>query len=131
MLISTQMNSKICKMWAPSKWRFFSWFIIQNRVWTSCRIQQRGWPNCGNSPLICNRAPKSVAHMLFTCQFTSRIWVMVKAWIDLPSFGPTDFAAFQDTSALVRCIFFMLIPEWWKLWCHLPCSLLGIQWAQH
>jgi hypothetical protein len=31
--------------WAPAKCKIFSWLAIQNRVWTTYRLQIRGCPN--------------------------------------------------------------------------------------
>ena len=31
----------IWKCWAPSKCKFFAWLLLQNRIWTADRLQQR------------------------------------------------------------------------------------------
>jgi hypothetical protein len=37
----------VWKNWAPPKHKLFAWHILQNRVWSSGRLHNRGWPNCG------------------------------------------------------------------------------------
>jgi hypothetical protein len=39
---STNFNELIWSVWAPSKCNFFSWLVIQNRVWTVDRLSSRG-----------------------------------------------------------------------------------------
>lgn len=36
---------------APPKCRFFTWIMLQNRIWTAARLQLREWPNDYFCPL--------------------------------------------------------------------------------
>lgn len=35
----------IWKVWATPSCKFFLWLLLQDRLWTSQRLQLRGWPN--------------------------------------------------------------------------------------
>jgi hypothetical protein len=63
-------------------------------------LEWREWPKCGNFHL-CNRAPKSGAYMLFKFYDASRILVMIKDFLGLPSFAPADWVAFSRSQLLV------------------------------
>jgi hypothetical protein len=89
------MNGTIWKVWAPPKCKFFSWLILQNRVWTADRLHRRGWPNCGNC-LLCNSAPETAAHLMFKCRYSRRVWSTVKDWLGLHDFEPSEWDNFED-----------------------------------
>jgi hypothetical protein len=62
---SSCMTSLVWKPWAPPKCKTFAWLVIQNRVWTTNRLQKRGWPNCRICKL-CNQHQESALHLLFS-----------------------------------------------------------------
>ena len=39
---ASKMKSAVWNNWAPPKHKFFAWLIIQDRVWTTDRLQRRG-----------------------------------------------------------------------------------------
>jgi hypothetical protein len=60
----------IWKPWAPSKCKFFSWLVIQNRIWTADRLEARwNWPNQRICPL-CRIHAESGLHLFRDCRFT-------------------------------------------------------------
>ena len=81
------MDSLVWKAWAPPKYKFFVWLIIQDRVWTADRLQRRGWPNCGACPL-CRQENESACHLLFHCRFSVRIWNAIAEWLGSTHFRP-------------------------------------------
>lgn len=64
---------------APPKCKFFVWLVLQNRVWTTTRLQLRGWPNQYFCPL-CMRNLETIQHLLQECSFTKIIWDRVASW---------------------------------------------------
>jgi hypothetical protein len=79
-LFSTTYNASIWKVWALPKCKIFAWLAMQDRIWTSDRLQRRGWNNCGNCP-FCDQVQESGAHdLLYKCRFTLRMWKEVLAW---------------------------------------------------
>ena len=73
---STMTNFKclIWKVWALPKYKFFGWLAIQNRIWTSDRLQARAWPNNGVR-LLCR------VHLFQDCRYTRRIWEGIAIWL--------------------------------------------------
>lgn len=63
-------------------------------------LQRRGWPNCNTCPL-CKKVQESVAHLLFQCRYTIRVWCMIKDWLGLHDVHPPDWG--EATS----------VKEWW------------------
>jgi hypothetical protein len=93
------MYKTIWKAWAPPKYKTFAWNTLQNRIWTTERLEKRGWNNCGPCPL-CRNATKLVHH-LFVHRYATRLWQEIKAWIGIPELQPTQW---QDLS----------IMHWWE-----------------
>jgi hypothetical protein len=58
--ITTNFDSLIWRIWAPSWCKFFTWLMIQNRVWTADRLLLREWPNEYFCPL-CRPISKPLA----------------------------------------------------------------------
>jgi hypothetical protein len=82
----------------PPQLKFFAWLAIHIRLWTSNRLERRGWTNCGLCPL-CKQTQETAAHLLSHCRFTKRLWEMVKVWLGTDSFdtnGWTDDIALQS-----------------------------------
>ncbi|PNT61102.1 hypothetical protein BRADI_5g10411v3 [Brachypodium distachyon] len=57
-------------------------------------------PNCGLCSL-CEREPESATHMLFRCRFSTRIWNMIKDWMELTEIEPTTWVHIRS------------VEQWW------------------
>ena len=99
-IIRSPMELAVWKAWAPPKVKFFAWLAMQNRVWTADRLAKRGWPNCGLCPL-CKRVQESIDHLLFRCRYTTRLWEMIKDWLQLESINTSTWHLARSTK------------EWW------------------
>lgn len=86
--------------WAPPKCKFFAWLILQNRIWSSDRLAQRGWDHSPTCPL-CRCAMETSHHMLAECRFTRRIWTLTSTWSAQPTLAPNEWR--QSSTSL----------EWW------------------
>jgi hypothetical protein len=71
------------------KCKFFAWMVIQNRIWTTDRLERHGWENCGRCKLY-NQVQESAVHLLFKCRFMIRVWSNAKTWIGLNDITPSD-----------------------------------------
>lgn len=59
---ATNLKTLVWKTQAPPKSKFFAWLAIQNRLWTSDRLEARGWPNTRYCPL-CRHTLESAFHL--------------------------------------------------------------------
>ena len=84
------------KTWAPPKCKFFAWLVTRNRVWTSDKLQRRGWPHNPSCPL-CRSAPETALHLLADCRFTIRLWSQIASWIAQPTIHPQQWRPSDDT----------------------------------
>uniref|UniRef100_A0A8I7BE29 Reverse transcriptase zinc-binding domain-containing protein n=1 Tax=Hordeum vulgare subsp. vulgare TaxID=112509 RepID=A0A8I7BE29_HORVV len=71
-MVLSPMDKMVWKAWAPPKVRFFSWLILQDRIWTTDRLAKRGWPNCDLSPL-CKRVQECGPHLFYKCRFFGQL----------------------------------------------------------
>lgn len=80
---------------APPKCRFFTWLMLQNRIWTTARLQVRGWPNdyfCQ----FCIRNLETVHHLFQECCFSKLIWSKVGSWISAADLKPENWNQTED-----------------------------------
>ena len=76
---------------------------MQNRVWTSDRLATRGWPRNDCCPL-CRRYQETAHHLLATCRFSRRIWVMIADWTRYTQLKPNHWEPGDSVA-----------DWWWKL----------------
>jgi hypothetical protein len=99
--IGTNLNEIIWSAWASPKCKFFSWLVVQDRIWTADRLQARGWmhnPAC----VLCRRIPKTGMHLFSKCRVTRRIWTDISTWLEELSLHPTNW---KQTAS---------VYEWWS-----------------
>lgn len=80
---------------APPKCRFFTWLMLQNRIWTAARLQLRGWPNeyfCQ----LCVRNLETVSHLFQERWFSRMVWVKVGTWIAAAALRPDNWGRTDD-----------------------------------
>jgi hypothetical protein len=78
---------------APPKCRFFTWLMLQNRVWTTARLLIREWPNEYFCPL-CIRNLETIDHL--HCCYSKAIWKKVGSWISAPALDPANWNQTAD-----------------------------------
>jgi hypothetical protein len=81
--VTSDFQSLIWKVWAPSRCGFFIWLILQNRVWTEDRLMQRQWPNDYFCQL-CFRNLETIAHLMMECPYTRPVWSSISDRTSLP-----------------------------------------------
>ena len=87
----------IWSAYAEPKHRFFTWLLVQEKILTADKLQDRNWPS---NPLcsLCKLAPKTTKHICLECSFAQKVWELVQVW----------------TRGLVRKLDGdMCIEEWW------------------
>jgi hypothetical protein len=81
--------------WAPPRCKFFTWLLLQNRLWTSARLQLRGWENnyfCA----LCERNLETVHHLFIECPYSCRVWALVSSWSGCLNINPAQWLDVQD-----------------------------------
>jgi hypothetical protein len=81
--VASILSICIWKAWAPSRCKFFAWLMLQNRIWTSDRLQQRQWPSVYFCT-FCRRSLETVNHIFQECPVTRQIWTAVGRWTSSP-----------------------------------------------
>ncbi|KAG2569704.1 hypothetical protein PVAP13_7NG435625 [Panicum virgatum] len=94
-------SSYLRNSWAPPKCKFFIWRVTQNRVWTSDRLQKRGWTHSPSCPL-CRFAPESALHLLAECRYTRRVWKLIAEWTAQPTMRTQEW---QPSDS---------VAQWWQ-----------------
>lgn len=51
-------------------------------------VARRGWPHSPSCPL-CRQTTETAHHLLATCLFPKRIWILVADWLAIPELKPT------------------------------------------
>jgi hypothetical protein len=82
--IPCTFKNVVWESWAPPKCRFFAWLAVQNRLWTSDRLEKRGLPHQPSCPL-CKCQAETARHIMFECRYSRRIWRQAVAWLSCPS----------------------------------------------
>jgi hypothetical protein len=95
----------VWKAWATPKVKFYSWLTIRNRIWTTDRLEIRGWDNC-ELFLFFKQTQESAARLFSHCRYSKRLWDMVKIWLCIDKIQTQDWTP--------------AIEEWWTM---MACSL--------
>lgn len=85
----------IRRVWAPLKCRFFTWLLLQNRLWTAARLQLRGWENNYFCALY-ERSLETAQHLFFKCPVSREVWQLVASWSGCNRLNPNSWAEAQD-----------------------------------
>jgi hypothetical protein len=64
---------EVWKVKAPREHKFFVCLAIQDRCWTSERLQRHGMDNSGPHA-FCAQSPESIDHLLLSYVFSREIW---------------------------------------------------------
>jgi hypothetical protein len=75
----------VWKVWAPSRYKFFMWLMLQSRIWTVDRLLMWEWPDQYFCPLSKLRDDGSP---LFIVPMVRQIWLIIINWCGLPGFHP-------------------------------------------
>jgi hypothetical protein len=81
--VISDFQSLTWKVWAPSRFRFFIWLILQNQVWTADRLMQCQWSNdyfCQH----CIRNLETITYLMMECPYTRSVWSSISDRTSLP-----------------------------------------------
>jgi hypothetical protein len=67
---------EVWKVKSPMEHKFFLWLILQDRCWTSERLQRHGLDNNGPCA-FCVQSPEFIDHLLLYCVFSREVWFKV------------------------------------------------------
>jgi hypothetical protein len=125
--VGSTFPAKVWQAWAPSRCKFFTWLMMQNRIWTADRLLLREWPNQYFCQL-CRRNLESVHHLFLECQVTRQIWTEESNWTRVSCLHPQQWnlgwgvsewfteVAGRPSTAQAKGIQSLLILVCWSLW---------------
>jgi hypothetical protein len=100
---STINDQAIWKAKAEHKCKFFTWLLVRKRVYTSDRLQARGWP-CSAVCCLCGNGLETADHLALACSFSKQVWRAVAVATAQPAIAlAIDSLAAGDVS----------FPAWW------------------
>lgn len=67
---------------APSKVRFFLWLATKGKCLTADNLAKRGWPHEDHC-VLCQREQEDCLHLFVTCDFSRRVWQLLRAWVNV------------------------------------------------
>jgi hypothetical protein len=70
--------------------RFFSWLILQNKLWTADPIIKHGGQANSNCQL-CYAHPETALHLIAQCAYSRNIWHLLADWSGLQCQSPSYF----------------------------------------
>ena len=106
-------SNRVWKAYAEPKHKFFTWLLVQEKILTADRLQQRTWP-CDPLCQLCRQEPETATHVCLRCPFAQRVWDHVQAWTGNRVMKPTAT---------------MCIEEWWNQEVHLQTKEERRSWA--
>jgi hypothetical protein len=74
--------TKLWKTNVKNKCKFFSWLLLQNKVWTAHRIIKHGGQTNAICQL-CRTKPETALHIMAQCSFSRQIWTQLAPWIGI------------------------------------------------
>lgn len=63
---------------AEGKVQFFMWLLLQNRLWTADRLEERGWPH-EDRCTFCDQVLESANHLCLQCPFAKQVWLGIQS----------------------------------------------------
>jgi hypothetical protein len=88
--IESNFWTVIWQVWAPSRYKIFTWFMLQNQVWPMGWLLLQEWLNQYFCPLyFCSL--ETIFHLLIECPFTRIMWVRISDWVSLSCLHPQNW----------------------------------------
>jgi hypothetical protein len=88
--VQSTFPSRVWKVWALLRCKFFVWLLLQNHVWMADLLLMKEWPNKYFCQL-CQRNLETTHHLLVECQFSQEIWTEVCNWSTWSMFDPDSW----------------------------------------
>src|ERR1044072_459136 len=121
--VDGEMFKSIWKTPVPPKVQAFSWRVVLDRIQSRQNLRKRGILQQGQHCLcvLCQESEESSVHLLFSCKFAWRVWMLCYGWLGVQTVLPEDchmhfkqhFVQGNKSSRL----------GWWAVWCSCTWSI--------
>jgi hypothetical protein len=84
--IGTFADHEWYRLWkskAENKCKFFSWLLLQNRLWTTADRIVRHGEQTNTICQLCRTHLESAIHIMVQCPFTQQLWLEVASWMEI------------------------------------------------
>ncbi|KAI7750712.1 hypothetical protein M8C21_013014, partial [Ambrosia artemisiifolia] len=118
-----KVQESVWNNWAPTKFNFLLWRLIQDRFPTAIALAHRNVHVPDPTCRLCNEELESAMHLFFSCRFVSWVWEFVSDWCRLRPlyvFELKDFAVlhkrFRGSKKWKKAVFMIIQASLWLIW---------------
>jgi hypothetical protein len=91
--------NRVWKAPVESKCKFFSWLLLQNKLWTADRLARHG-SQANTICKLCHTHQETTFHIAAQCTFSTALWTHLASWIGITTTSP-QLSSFTRLKAMV------------------------------
>jgi hypothetical protein len=91
--------NRVWKAPVEFKCKFFSWLLLQNKLWTADRLARHG-SQANTICKLCHTHQETTFHIAAQCTFSTALWTQLASWIGITTTSP-QLSSFTRLKAMV------------------------------